>query len=348
MTSSCVGKVSISKRGLRIDASMPWQVAGGLALWLLMLPVIAGQSEAPSERQLYELFDDCISRQVRAVSAPGFDRPLDLEITCPSLGGALGESPLGKWIRPTPGGDMTLDQLVDLRHLVARMSPPEETNWTLNYSGLDALLAQTLVRKEGGDELGWWDRFLAWLEGLIREQDDADVRWLLRLLQALTPSAETAKFILYGSLVTLVLVAVGIVFNELRAAGIVKVFRQRSHRRVSMESADTGAGASVLSPQGIRRLALVQQPAALLKLCIDQLICEHRLPDDKSLTNREFCLYLRSQHHEIAVRFTKLADYAERSVYGGGKVDQSIVDQRYSDADALLSDSSTPKRHLRA
>lgn len=313
------------------DSPSDHPVCWWLFFWLLALSVSGALAQEGRDR-LTVLVEECIDRQFTAEAITSLDRAL--AAPCPSLQKTLHSSEFNLWIQPHSGSATTLGQLLDLRYLTQESAAADGSRRELDYAKVDAILADTLIRREQVEEPGWWKRFLTWLREKAREEDGVEWSWLENLAESLTPSERTGKFIVYGSLATIVLLAMGILINEIRAIGGFNGRRRKAEHPV--KGAESAPGPAHWSLETIRRLSPQQQPTALLNHCIDRLIDAGLLPDARSRTNRELGSYLSAQQHSLGMAFARLAEHAERTLYGDKKADAGEVEACYRDAHALI------------
>jgi hypothetical protein len=250
------------------------------------------------------------------------------------LTAGVSPDPRVAWAGEILAADPSTGELLDLRVLLAQQIPRANPHWTRTRAELSQLLQDILSSEERLDPLGWWERILAWLRDLLRKQGDSDLRWLEGLLDSFTMSAEMAKRILYG-ITALALASLAVLFvYELRAAGHLR----RKDRGAAGACPATSDSPSVrrvqISLSGIRILAPQRQPAAVLRLCIQELIARGLLPNDSSRTNRE--LHRALSADEAETNFGELVQLAERTTYGGYPVTERVLARCYADAAHIL------------
>jgi len=302
-----------------------------------LLALVAGPSPATTaqDRAMSSL-DACIAARFSREETGESDQRESLEKSCPDLSPALrsaaSAAPRFHWASGALSKDPSSSELLDLEALMA--APRTRLGWTQPPARLSALLKEVLLPQERADRISWWERFLQWLRDRVEMPGHVDLGWLERIVDALQISAETAKRILYGVLALLVLSLVGLFVHELRAAGLFQVGRRfNGRRRAGATSPPTPAsGDSTLA--GIRALARQRQPAAILRLCIEELILRGRLPYDKSRTNRELCRFIAED--PSAESFDDLVVLAEDASYGGYPVTDRILSRCRGDAEQIL------------
>jgi hypothetical protein len=117
----------------------------------------------------------------------------------------------------------------------------------------------------------------------------------------------------------ILLLALSIVVNELRAANLTSWWQRRSRTQRTSRVSDA-TGAPRLTWKDVTNLPPGQQPAALLRLVLQELIDRGLLPDDKSLTNSEMLARLGAAARAHCAPFSELATAADAVLFGGHAV----------------------------
>ncbi|NJD05730.1 MAG: hypothetical protein FIA97_04435, partial [Methylococcaceae bacterium] len=118
----------------------------------------------------------------------------------------------------------------------------------------------------------WWKAFNAWLDRLKSGDYEDQYRWLSSLLEAVIPSPAVARLLLYGSLLLLVLMSLGLVGMELYHAGWLAGFPRG--RKTGKPVYPAGSALSLTDPALPAELASLpprRQMAALLESVIGTL-----------------------------------------------------------------------------
>jgi hypothetical protein len=279
------------------------------AACLGLLAVCATQG-APGEGGLGQgdAIDACLKRLDPQVDV-GFDR---VAARCPELARRLQSSEWAQWLPrgwQQPGNELSAAGLKELRTLVARelaLPPPAHRPDV-------AALAEILGRLPGANDSdgGPWARFKAWLRELARPEPDSDPGWLGRMLGRLDPSQVALELLSDLALGAVVVLAIAIVLNELRLAGILRKRQRRSPRTTgasgSPATADSAAPGDPDAWVQIRDAPPVERPGLLLDLIAKRLAQQQRLPRPEALTMRE--LTRAAQLPDVTER-TALADLA--------------------------------------
>lgn len=324
--------------GLGARVLAPAALAGTLTFAPAQASTGALSASAGADAALASL-DACVAALFAQEGSLRLDESADLAASCPGLAAAVragagaGGSPRLEWAAAALADDLRVGELLDLAVLAA---PPDQGAgllWTESRTRLAALLEEVLATETEDDWFGWWDRFLAWLRDLVKTQGDADLDWLERLLASIQLSEETINRILMAVLALVVLSFVLLLSSELRAAGYF-----RGGRRTSVRAGPRPAGAHgprpALSLSSVRDLARQHQPAALLTLCIEELMARGRLPADRSRTNRELLRALAPD--AAAAPFADLVGFAEYASYGGYPVTDPVLERCFAGAGRIL------------
>jgi hypothetical protein len=245
-------------------------------------------------------------------------RRLILEEVCPGLAQAVAELPAAGSLSQPLDQQTTPNQLRDLRTLLGSFRSPPAGVERFDFAGLPELLARTLEVRPA-PPASWWQRFKDWLAQKLRGSDKSDYRWLTEFLKSLDPPEWLADLILRASVAVILLLALVVVVNELRAANLTSWLQRRSRtQRTSRAPAATGAAR--LAWKDVTSLPPGLQPAALLRLVLQELIERGLLPDDQSLTNKEMLARLGAAARALAVPFAELAAAADAALFGNRAV----------------------------
>lgn len=309
----------------------PWLIIRVLVSGALLFPGYSSAS-GPNDATLYRELSACIDLQFEHSPAPDSFGQIDLATDCPALLPSLADS---GWLDKTSlasHDQPSLAQLADLRYFLLGTFEQQESGRTLDFSPLASILSATLVTDDHDQGQSWWQQLLGWLQQHHQDRDDADLRWLKEWLETFSFPETTAAVITYSVIALLLLLAAGIIINELRLA------RQgRSawppHRTVRRGPAAT-VTVSADTPSGVQQLP--GKVPEMLNLCIDYLIRNQRLPEARSSTNREFLRYLLQHRDSAAPGFDRLLRQAESILYGDRQIDAQTLQECRRQAAALL------------
>jgi hypothetical protein len=156
--------------------------------------------------------------------------------------------------------------------------------------------------------------------------------WFERLLGREPLSARVMAGITYAALALVVVLAVLIVVNELRAAGL---FRRRTRPTSRPLPADTPE-ASALTWREIEQAPQAERPALLLRLVIERLGHTGRLPAAASLTVGELEARAALPDPEDRARLGELARAAERVRFAASPAPPAVVERALASGRTLL------------
>ncbi len=306
------------RRGL-LNASPRYFLLLGLLSCALAAPIAWAAADA-NAIEVGRRLDRCLSALnagAGAETVPPYRR-LILDEVCPGLAQAVAELPSAVSLSQPLDLQTTPDQLRDLRTLLGSYRSPPASVEHFDFAALPELLARTL-QVEPASPVSWWQRVKDWLAQKLRSGDESDYRWLTEFLQSLDPPEWLADLILRASVAVILLLALSVVVNELRAANLRSWWQRRSRtQRTGRVSAATGAPR--LTWKDVTNLPPGQQPAALLRLVLQELIDRGLLHDDKSLTNSEMLARLGAAARAHAPPFAELAKAADAVLFGSRAV----------------------------
>jgi len=260
---------------------------------------------------------------------------------CPALVEQLGHSP---WSALFPSGwdlrdsQLSAGGLAELGQLIER----ERSASGRGAAGARpppsaGLLAPVLRDLGAADEErgGLWARLKRWLRSVSDTRDDTPGSgWASRLLRRIDPGEAVLRALGYAALAVIVVLALAIVMNELRAAGLL---RPAGRRRAAGRLADDATTLAAPTLRDLTRVAVTERPALLLRLVIDALTRTHRLPPAGSLTARELTTTARIDSPEDRERLRGLAGAAERTRFAAVAPAPDELTPVLAGAEALLA-----------
>jgi hypothetical protein len=260
--------------------------------WLAgVLFLLAGVNAAPAH-ELLDRLDACIGHLDRELDV-GYER---IAARCPELTAALAHSAWTPWLPSDwnqPRNQLSAEGLTELRTLLSRSLKPSAPVRAPSAQKAAAVVAR--ISQAEDSRQGWWQRFKAWLRGLT-DGSDGDSGAVDGWLGALDFSHGAAKVVAWLALAVVVGIALAVLVNELRVAGVLK--GRGPVRRSGLRLAGDRAEVTLLE---VERRDPREQPGLLLELIADRLTSQGRLPPSRALTAREL---LRGAH---------LADDSERT-----------------------------------
>ncbi len=273
---------------------------------------------------------DCLARGLRQQRTL-----INLKTECPEVYHALRQNGLINILEaPLP----EQISLAKLRILQASVQLARKSR-RLDESVLDALLADIYIAKPEDQETTWWKQFLDWLNSFKSEQYEQEFNWLVKFLQSITPSVETARTILYIVFSLIVLLAVGLVLRELHLAGILVRRKYKSNQDNPIAANTRGKTEQGLSFSEIKQLDPSIQSIALLKNVTGHLVANENLPQNAALTNFELKQYLQGRNSSIAQVFSKLLLDVEPVLYGNSRPSSHELERCWHYAEQIIEKS---------
>jgi len=333
----------ISRRAFRLPESWTTRVSARAALALLVVFLYAPPA-SPQDGAL-DVLDQCIDYLHDGDGDAEHDLQWpELTEACPDLEGALEASEYAPWlpeawrerVRDDPGF-ITFDGLVELERLLAAEREPREPR-SVNTNSLPEVL-DGLDRADETFSVTWWERVLEWIRERIPRQSGGDSGWLADLLSDLGRHETLLRVLGYGLFAAIVLIALGIVVNEMRVAG---VFDARLRGRGASAEHATAQVSDVSSTLPAERFA------ALIDRILDAVGADRRGTLDASATHRELARGVRWQQDDERASFARLIDCAERVRYAATRPPASEIDSALEHGARLLARVDHRARERRA
>jgi Domain of unknown function (DUF4129) len=298
---------------------------------LLALLLVAAVAPCAQGREALAAIDECIAK---------LDTALDVGYSpiaehCPELTPALTQSPWAPWLPADwqrEDNQLSASSLSELRTLLSRAAQADAPRRTPPRTQRVAGVLAALVRHEPVPE-SWWTRFKLWLRRILTPQPQEDQGWVRRLLAGVTLSRNSLEWIGWGSLVLVVALALGVVINELRMAGLLG---PRARHAPGVRAGEANDPAD-LRLEDIERAAPAQQPALLLAFITLQLIAQERLPPARALTARELARRARLPDQSGHASLAQLLTVCERIRFSGTEVDAESRASALRSGRALLT-----------
>lgn len=272
---------------------------------------------------------NCLARGLRQQRTQ-----INLKTECPEVYYALWQNGLTKILEAPLPEQVSLGKLRILQASVQLASKSRR----LDESILDALLADIYIAKPEDQETTWWKQFLGWLNSFKSEQYEQEFNWLVKFLQAITPSVETARTIMYIMFGLIILLAVGLVLRELHLAGVLVRRKHKSNPDNPIAENTLGKTKQPLSFLEIKQLDPSTQSIALLKNVMGHLVAKENLPQNAALTNFELKQYLQSQNVSIAQVFSKLLLDVEPVLYGNSIPSSHQLERCWQYAEQIIKE----------
>jgi hypothetical protein len=235
---------------------------------------------------------------------------------CPDLSAALTDGPWAPWLPSgwdSPKNELSAQGLSELRLLLSRAEAAQPSVHAPGIEGVHAILAGLKAQEQAHEN--WWTRFKAWLRGLFEPRGQSEPGWFERLFGKLLPTEAVARVIVWCALGTIVVLAGGVVLNELRVAGLLG--RRSRAARATAGSQATRPGMAL---RDIDAASPREQPAMLLELIATRLGEQGRLPPARAFTALEVARNARLSDEDGRVRLGELARASERVRFSGAEV----------------------------
>lgn len=293
---------------------------------LLVAPAVwsqTGSTGDPAADQATELPADIVAECSR--SADGDVLGLqELEAVCPGLEHALVELGYAPLISASQLDELSVHSLVDLQHLADRYREPASPAGEIETASLTPILQALQQDRRSERPLTLFERIKKWLRSVFDKPQRDSESWLNRWLEDVKVSEAVSRAIVYGLVILVIVLAIAVLVNELRAAGLLRR-KARAGKDVQLAT-DAARDPAARTLADLDAVAPNDRPSVLLRMLVATLVKTGRLRTERSLTHRE--LGLRAAFEETAQRecFQRVAALGERVVYGDGQVPDDEVE----------------------
>jgi hypothetical protein len=304
-----------------------------LGSWLLWTGVCAptAAGEKPPD------IDSCIRRLDPQVDV-GFER---VAARCPDLAQQLERSDLAAWLPKRwkdPHNDLSVAGLRQLEELATRELKATTSRYGPDLSRLHSVLELNQSQEEG---TAWWARLKAWLRSVLAPaRSAADDDWLSRWTAQIGVPQAVRELISYAALTAVVLLAIVILLNELRASRVLEsigLARRRTkavggHVRPARDRTVRGSSPAA----DLAALAPVDRPRWLLEAIATRVSEAPARPPSRALTLRELAKTARVPDFGDRASLMDLACAAERLRFSGREVPVGALEATLARGMALL------------
>lgn len=268
-------------------------------LILLAAPGVFAQSE-DSPRQV---LDTCIV--ALGSDVVGLE---DMEEACPGLKTALQQLGIVELLPRNQDSLLTRNGLINLRSLLDYYEQPPERG-QVGVDGVHTVLDSLRDPVDAERSLSWYERFRRWLRDSFDQREEQANPWLRRWLDEHSMSETVRLALFYGVMLLVLVLAVIIIVNEVRAA--------RAGRRKSQAGTEVDDSQIALATTPLDAESRGQRASMLLKTLVATLVKTGRLPSAHSLTHQE--LLRRAKFDDSIQResFHRVTQLAEREVFSG-------------------------------
>jgi hypothetical protein len=272
----------------------------------------AWAASASSAQPLTQGLESCVAAIERQRYEPNEGEYLRGADTCPELAAAVGQSGWSEALHGVAAENLSAQALVSLAELASSYDATADAA-SVGVDSLDAVL-ESIREPDLRVEISLWDQFRRWLRELLGFGREGGATWLGEWLEKLTIPAELAVIIVIGIGILLLLITLGIVFNELKEAGAFG-------RRATKASLPDGGAAladdelRVRSIDDVRRAPVARQPGLLLVLVVETL--RRYVPIAPSRTHRDLMAAAEALRATERDPYTRVVSSAERATFGG-------------------------------
>ena len=285
-----------------------------------------------------ELVRSCLTelRQLSDAEGHSSSHNFDLNKRCPQLAGRLGSTSEAGVIGSMEIDATSIEGLRDLQSFAAGFDrePVSSEEFPLDFDGIDALLADVLIEEKIDD--GLWVQFLRWLEQYAKDGESTGLNRFFDWLEELDPPPWLGDVILNSSLVLIVLLALLVVGNEFRLAGVLRRVR-RPPKLPALASAPEAAQKSrAMSLEHLRGLPPRQLAAAVLEIVTATFADRGWLSSSTSLTNGELVRQIGERQSVLAGSFNSLVNGIEKIIYGDRLPDDDTRQRLVDSAGELI------------
>lgn len=245
-----------------------------------------------------------------------------LQAQCPDLETALTELGYADTLQEGWRETLTRDSLRDLVQL-ANHYQQTPASAAPDMVALPAIL-KGIDSEHPTQPKSWWQAFKEWLRSWYEDRPDTtNDSWLERLFSRFHPSADLTRVLVYILLGLVVVAAISVVINELRAAGLLVRRKKPAVTRGVIGALPTNL---ISSMPDLDSAALHDQPAILLRLLVAKLVATGRLSVERFLTHRELAARAAFASNDERERFAHVAGLAERMLYGPENIaDEQLI-----------------------
>jgi len=270
-------------------------------------------SQAPASVDASEIVSNCASRATET----GLEA---LEKSCPGVTDALKEFGVLQLLSKEQTEQLTAEGLSQLEslHEDYSVAQPSGAHQVATQS-LQSILSKLQKERPREQAQSWFQRLITWLRGFQNRSARRDSSWL----QKFDPSERALQITRWTLIAIVILLALGVVLNELRVAGILR--KRRSHELSSLP-----LGAAVATPALAAKLEdaqLLERPSILLRMIVSELTRGGQLRTERSLTHRELSEQARFATDTQHETFRRLAGLSESLLYGARPISAERINE---------------------
>ncbi len=252
-----------------------------------------------------------------------------LAAQCPDLKGALTQLGYTETLAPGWREGLTPGQLEDLTALATRYHLDARPSSAPDARALRGIL-EGLRAEQVSEHKSWWESIKDWLRSWFSGSKDRDLSWLERWFDKLGSATGILTLATYALVALIIGASLYFMVAELRSAGVFAPTRRspgRSAARVEPFSESTPP---------LDQVPLPEQPAVLLAMLVRSLSRSGRLIADRHLTHRELVRAVELDDTHQHARLSRLAEIAEKLLYGAQALSAAVVQSAVADGRELL------------
>ena len=247
----------------------------------------------------------------------------NLETQCPGIEHALVELGYAPFLSERQLDELSIYSLSDLRRLADRYAERTAPGGIATDS-LAPILESLDARQRAEQPLTLFQRFKRWLREIYGQRQDASDSWLMDWLEKIDVPETVTRVVVYVLIALVIILALAVLINELRAAGILR--SRETKRKHSVIATDAMHAAKEWTLADLDAAPPAERPSALLRILVATLVKRGRLRAERSLTHRELVMRV-SLDDAQRESFSHVSKLSERTVYGNAHVSTDEIDR---------------------
>jgi hypothetical protein len=256
----------------------------------------------------------------------------DLEAECPGIESALVAAGFAPFLSELQSSELTVYALSDLVQLYGYYHrEPSANARTLEVDGVGRIV-RSLEQVQQRRTESLLQRLERWLRNVLERPQSEAPPWLSRWLQGKSLPQKVTELIVYALIALVIVLAAVVLFNELRAAGMLK---RSARKRLTMLAHGAGGVVTPLTFADLEAAAWRDKPSLVLQLLVSALIASGRLQSERSLTHRELTERAALDGPEQREHFRNIAVIVERARYGREPLTSEQIQRLVMDGRAL-------------
>lgn len=268
----------------------------------------------------------------------------ELQEDCPGLEHALVELGYAPFISEDQLNALTVHSLVDLQQLTQRYrQSPQQAAITPDVAKLTPILHSLQQQQRAQVSASWLERFKKWVRELLdRPQQTSTPSWWSRWWEERQLPARWVDRIVFGLIALVLVLALVVVVNEIRARRIKGGVR-RGAQGGDATRAPSSTQRILGSLADLDSVAPALRPALMLEVLVGALVNAGRLRADKSLTHRELSLRAAFDGPDQRDSFRSIAELGERLLYGAETIPAEKIDAMVATGRTLHAQLAAPQ-----